>query len=570
MSVQITIASTSQATRTPAHPTGDDCIHYPASPHGTPTGPSVHDHRQLPPTRRHDHLDLRHQPPSVTTVPTAPPAVAFPYPRSPNSPHLKLHPPHHDTVAAMSPPPSSSGPRREMSRNALILVIHSFTSFVICSLDRINISVAIIPMSALYGWSKSTQGLIQSIFFAGYMLTMVPGGRLADRRGGRPVLAVGVLVWSLATLLIPPSATLALWLLLLCRVVLGAGEGVAMPSMNAMISRHVPTHYRARSLAFIYSGMYMGSIVGLLITPSLLNAYGWQSAFYVYGVVGIVWVALFLLTTNDDVNSIAVAHEDETTKLNTSTPPDTSELDAQAAPIGFEEAQQQRCFPDSDSSEAVTGRGSDSSTLGREPSVFETFCHWGSVSLYVGQFCCTWGYFVLVAWLPTYLYSEFSLDLSSSSLLSTLPWISMFLFSNVGGYLADYLLLNTSLQLTTIRKINQGIGFLGPSVFLLVLMVSRPTLPVALGCIALTLATSAFSQSGVYANHQDIGPHCSGMLLGVSSTIASIPGLVGVYLSGLALQLFDNDWNYVFGMSLFFYAFGFVFYTIFGTARRIW
>uniref|UniRef100_A0A453LLN4 Major facilitator superfamily (MFS) profile domain-containing protein n=2 Tax=Aegilops tauschii subsp. strangulata TaxID=200361 RepID=A0A453LLN4_AEGTS len=58
-------------------------------------------------------------------------------------------------------------------------------AFVICNMDKVNLSVAIIPMSHQYGWSSSTAGLVQSSFFWGYALSQLPGGWLAKLIGGR-------------------------------------------------------------------------------------------------------------------------------------------------------------------------------------------------------------------------------------------------------------------------------------------------------------------------------------------------------------------------------------------------
>ncbi|TDJ35645.1 MAG: MFS transporter, partial [Gammaproteobacteria bacterium] len=81
-----------------------------------------------------------------------------------------------------------------------------FCATFVCYIDRVNISVAIIPMAEEFGWNLETQGTVLSFFFIGYLLTQVIGGRLADRFGGKVVLAVGVLLWSLFTVLTPPAA----------------------------------------------------------------------------------------------------------------------------------------------------------------------------------------------------------------------------------------------------------------------------------------------------------------------------------------------------------------------------
>jgi len=65
----------------------------------------------------------------------------------------------------------------------------------------------------------------------------VAGGALADRYGGKRVMACGVAVWSLATFLTPWAAEHSTTMLLAVRVLFGLAEGVALPSMNTLLSR---------------------------------------------------------------------------------------------------------------------------------------------------------------------------------------------------------------------------------------------------------------------------------------------------------------------------------------------
>ena len=69
--------------------------------------------------------------------------------------------------------------------------------------DKVNISVAIIPMAQDFGWSPTISGLVQSSFFYGYALTQIPGGYVTSRIGGRKVLPAGVSLWSVATAAVP-------------------------------------------------------------------------------------------------------------------------------------------------------------------------------------------------------------------------------------------------------------------------------------------------------------------------------------------------------------------------------
>lgn len=78
----------------------------------------------------------------------------------------------------------------------------------------------------------------QSSFLWGYLVSPIAGGALVDYYGGKTVMGWGVALWSFATFLTPWAAEKSLWALLAIRATLGIAEGVALPSMNNMISKY--------------------------------------------------------------------------------------------------------------------------------------------------------------------------------------------------------------------------------------------------------------------------------------------------------------------------------------------
>jgi len=169
-----------------------------------------------------------------------------------------------------------------------------FMAFMLCNMDRVNMSIAIMPMAKEFAWNSATVGLIQSSFFWGYLLTQILGGVWADRYGGKVVLGFGVVWWSLATMLTPVAVRAGLPVLLTMRMCMGIGEGVAMPAMNSIIAKWVPGSERSRSLAVLYSGQFLGSVAGLSLSPAMVSSLGWPSVFYGFGVLGLVWIVFWL------------------------------------------------------------------------------------------------------------------------------------------------------------------------------------------------------------------------------------------------------------------------------------
>ena len=154
----------------------------------------------------------------------------------------------------------------------------------ICYIDRVVISLAIIPMSEEAGWSETQKGIILGSFYIGYMVTQIYGGVLSDRIGAKIVLGVGLLVWSLFTFITPWAFFGGFISLIIARIGMGLGEGITFPAWHSLYARWIPFSERARSVAITNSAIPIGTIFGLVVTPIIILNMGWQWAFYLYAV----------------------------------------------------------------------------------------------------------------------------------------------------------------------------------------------------------------------------------------------------------------------------------------------
>src|SRR5665647_3732954 len=108
-----------------------------------------------------------------------------------------------------------------------LLIFWVFLMGAISYLDRVNISIAKKWVQADFGLTNNEIGYVFSAFVWGYALFQALGGRLADRFGPRRVIWVGVLWWSVFTVLtawVPIGLSVSLLLLVLTRFILGVGE----------------------------------------------------------------------------------------------------------------------------------------------------------------------------------------------------------------------------------------------------------------------------------------------------------------------------------------------------------
>lgn len=407
-----------------------------------------------------------------------------------------------------------------------VIVLLCFSAFLLCNMDRVNMSIAILPMASEYHWSPMTVGLIQSSFFWGYLLTQIAGGIWADTVGGKLVLGFGVVWWSIATALTPIAAKLGLPFLFVVRAFMGIGEGVAMPAMNNLLSKWVPVSERSRSLALVYSGMYLGSVTGLAFSPMLIHKFGWPSVFYSFGSLGTVWFTVWL----------SKAH---------SSPLDDPELLPEEKKL---------ILSNSVSKEPV--KSIPWKQILSKPPVW---------ALIVSHFCHNWGTFILLTWMPTYYHQVLKFNLTESGMIAVLPWLTMAFSAYAGGWIADSL-VRKGVSVTVVRKIMQTIGFLGPAFFLTQLShVDSPAMAVL--CMTCSQGSDAFSQSGLYSNHQDIAPRYSGVLMGLSNTAGVLAGVFGTAATGYILQ--HGSWDDVFKVSVGLYLVGTVVWNLFSTGEKI-
>ena len=157
------------------------------------------------------------------------------------------------------PPTVSAQAQSSRVPQRIRMVIFFFLSNLICYMDRVNISVTAPVIMKEFGWNEAALGVILSSFFWGYTLLQIPGGWLADRFGGKRILSMGVLWWSLFTMLTPLARSVGGMTAM--RALMGIGEGVNFPSVQSMTAKWIPAGERSRVSGFTLSGVSVGNII---------------------------------------------------------------------------------------------------------------------------------------------------------------------------------------------------------------------------------------------------------------------------------------------------------------------
>jgi MFS transporter, ACS family, solute carrier family 17 (sodium-dependent inorganic phosphate cotransporter), other len=402
-----------------------------------------------------------------------------------------------------------------------------FCAVFICYIDRVNISVAVLAMQEEFGWSETTKGYVLSSFFIGYMLFMAPSGWIANRIGGTLVLGLAVLWWSVFTMLTPSAAFIGLPLLIIARIGMGMGESAMFPAAYSVYGRWILPQERSRAVAILLSGIPLGTLFALLTTGWIVSNFGWPAVFYVFGLVGFLWTAVWFFQVRNN-------------------PADDPRVSAQELELLKELAAEHADKPPVPWRKLLTAKPV-----------------W---ALFINHFCSNWVLYMLLAWLPSYFRGHLGLSITNAGLYSAAPWLTMFVVGNCAGWIADWM-VGRGLSLTAVRKIMQTIGLVSSAIFML-LARDVDTAGVAMLLMCGALGGAAFTWAGFVPNHLDIAPRYADVLMGITNTAGTVPGIIGVALTGWLVDT-TGTYSAAFALAAGVNIFGAIVWLAFASGERI-
>ncbi|HMF64619.1 MAG TPA: MFS transporter [Edaphobacter sp.] len=387
------------------------------------------------------------------------------------------------------------------SRVRYLLAFWLFVLSGVAYLDRTNISIAGLQISAEYGLGNQRLGWIFSAFLIGYAGFQIPAGWLAVRFGPRIVLAFGVLWWGVATAitaLLPSNISHAVMLLIGIRFALGAGESVIYPAANQFVARWVPLQERGFINGLIFAGVGAGSGLTPPLLTWLIMHHGWRAAFWFSAVVGLVvgavwwWIARDTPEEHAGVSAAELRHIRDGLQVQSTATSDVP--GASSKGVSWRAILHRRDLP----------------------------------ALMVGYFSFGYIAWIFFSWFFLYMAQVRGFDLKSSARYSMLPFLSMTVCCLAGGALSD--------RLTRIWGLRVGrcglasVSFLLTAVFLVLgSQVHSPQLAgviLAGGAGALYLAQSSFWSASV-----DIAGRNSAVFSSMVNMGAQIGGAVTASLT---------------------------------------
>ncbi|KAF5296498.1 hypothetical protein FQR65_LT01487 [Abscondita terminalis] len=380
-----------------------------------------------------------------------------------------------------------------------------------------------------FNWNEKTQGIVLGSFFYGYVLTQVPGGRLAEMFGGKIVFGCGLLTTAIFTLLTPIAAQVNFTFFIIVRVI--EGMGCDFPSNARNDSTLDPPLERSKFAAYVYAGANFGTIVSLPVSGWLCGLEfmgGWPMAFYVFGATGIVWLVFWILLIYDTPTSHPrICRQEQAFILASIGPQDEDDR----APVPW--LDMATCLP-----------------------------LWAILVTMCGQ---AWAFYTQLTELPTYMSEILHFDIQQNSILSAIPYFTSWIGGILISMFADWLLTKGYLSLSTSYKIFNSIASIIPSLGLL---------GVAwLGCdrilvqviLSLTAAFTGATFAGCSTNHIALSPKYAGTMYGITNAAGNICGFLAPYAIGMIIQGKETlgQWRIVFylaaginmGTNLFYVAF---------------
>lgn len=369
-----------------------------------------------------------------------------------------------------------------------------FLLSIITYLDRVCISVAGPRMQKELDLSPSEWGWVVGMFTIAYAAFEIPSGAMGDRIGPRRVLTRIVLWWSAFTSL--TGMVSSFFTLLVVRFAFGAGEAGAYPNSSSSISRWFPVAERGRAHGIVWMASRIGGAISPLLVVPIQIAYGWRMSFYLFGVIGVIWAAVWYFWYRDYPTEKAGVGEEEIREIGLGS--------SRGAHHGLPWGQVLR-----------------SGNLWKIMVMYHTYC---------------WGSYFYLSWLHTYLQKGRGFTENEMKIYSVLPFVAGAIGNLTGGSVSDILVRRLGLKQGRIIVGSTGLALSGLCMFGTA-MTSSKYIAVAF------LTFGYFSMDCMlpvsWSVCLDVGRKYAGAVTGAMN----MAGQIGSFLSSLAFGYLVEMWG---------------------------
>ncbi|WP_223593303.1 MFS transporter [Neobacillus bataviensis] len=185
-----------------------------------------------------------------------------------------------------------------------IILLFLVLSGMINQVDKIIIGLVSIPLMKELHLSPSQWGVVGSSFFWFFTFSSIILGGMADSKNTKKMLTWMSLIWLTVQFATPFVSSLSM--LMLSRMILGAGEGPAPALSTAIMGKWFPKHRHGIGFGAVLLGTTGGSAIASPLLISMIDKYGWESAFIAMGILGLIVLVLWLIFGKESPQEIGL------------------------------------------------------------------------------------------------------------------------------------------------------------------------------------------------------------------------------------------------------------------------
>ena len=338
--------------------------------------------------------------------------------------------------------------------------------------DRGNLAVAAPLLKDELHLSTTQIGVVVTAFFWTYTAVMVFSGWFVDRFNVSWVLAIGFMIWSVATAATGFAYTIGFFLFV--RMLLGVGESVAFPAFTKIVALNVPQQHRGVANAVVIAGMSLGPAVGTFVCGMSMARFGWRPVFIFIGLGSLLWIVPWLRYM----------------------PPSEPDVERKTAAVSVLDIVGQRNF-------------------------------WAASA---GHFCGNYPFYFLIVWLPMYLVRERHLTMQQMAVKGSFYFLAFAAMAPIAGWIADKF-IRAGQHVNTVRKTAMAVGHALTVIGIFMAGAADERVWMA-GLIVMGMG-GGFVGPSIYCFAQTLsGPTAVGRWIGLQNALSNLAGVVVGPLTG--------------------------------------
>ena len=373
--------------------------------------------------------------------------------------------------------------KSEPQKGGWIIVILLFLFMLINFVDKAIIGLAGVPIMKELGLTPKQFGLVNSSFFFLFSLSAIVTGFIVNHVQARWALLVMALIWALTQF--PMAGTVGLGSLIACRVALGAGEGPAYPVALHATYKWFPNELRTLPTAVIAQGAAIGVVIAIPLFDYVIEEYSWHLAFGLLGVIGLAWVAAWMIFGKEGGIAVTVARD---------------------------------------------------SGVALERVPYRKLLLNGTVlSGFAAGFGAYWGLSLLIGWFTPYLIKGLGYTQKDASWITTLPWAASPFIVITAGWFSQHLLASGVSTRVARGLFGGGAVAFGRVCLILMRYMPGDTLKIAMMIAGIAVPSVIYVMG--HAIVSEITPVSQrSAMLAINNAVATSAGLLGPYVMGSVVQ----------------------------------